>query len=140
MSQLQYYAYKGQGEAKRIKFSYAQAVRVGNRIECAGQGSALSSFRREYVHHDLLVSRWMGSRDRCHLQRDKRPNRPSICQCRLESKGCGRRGMVASFPCEFVSRAYQQRGFGCDGEKFQEVYAGSSANLDLCWSHETRRR
>jgi enamine deaminase RidA (YjgF/YER057c/UK114 family) len=38
MSQLQYYAYKGQGEEKRVKFHYSQAVRVGDRIECAGQG------------------------------------------------------------------------------------------------------
>lgn len=38
MSHLQYFAYKGQGEEKRVKFSYAQAVRVGDRIECAGQG------------------------------------------------------------------------------------------------------
>lgn len=39
MSHLQYYAYKGQGEKKRKQYSYNQAVRVGDRIECAGQGT-----------------------------------------------------------------------------------------------------
>ncbi|CAG9993144.1 unnamed protein product [Clonostachys byssicola] len=38
MSHLQYYAYKGQGVEKRAAFSYNQAVRVGDRIECSGQG------------------------------------------------------------------------------------------------------
>ena len=38
MSHLQYYCYKGFGEAKREELWYSQAVRVGDRIECAGQG------------------------------------------------------------------------------------------------------
>ncbi|UNI16764.1 hypothetical protein JDV02_003172 [Purpureocillium takamizusanense] len=38
MSHLRYYAYEGQGEQKRRNFSYSQAVRVGDRVECAGQG------------------------------------------------------------------------------------------------------
>ncbi|KAL5610609.1 hypothetical protein FOBRF1_006726 [Fusarium oxysporum] len=38
MSHLKYYAYEGQGVEKRINFSYSQAVRVGDRIECSGQG------------------------------------------------------------------------------------------------------
>ncbi|PQE15340.1 l-psp endoribonuclease family protein [Rutstroemia sp. NJR-2017a BBW] len=38
MSHLQYYAYPGVGEANREKYRYSQAVRVGDRIECAGQG------------------------------------------------------------------------------------------------------
>ncbi|KAB2572132.1 RutC family protein YjgH [Lasiodiplodia theobromae] len=38
MSHLKYYAYEGQGVEKREKFSYNQAVRVGDRIECSGQG------------------------------------------------------------------------------------------------------
>ncbi|KAK4235435.1 hypothetical protein C8A03DRAFT_17819 [Achaetomium macrosporum] len=38
MAHLQYYAYKNIGVEKREKFSYSQAVRVGDRIECAGQG------------------------------------------------------------------------------------------------------
>lgn len=39
MSNLQYYAYKGHGETQRVKFRYAQAVRLGDLIECAGQGT-----------------------------------------------------------------------------------------------------
>ncbi|KAH0431474.1 l-psp endoribonuclease family protein [Colletotrichum camelliae] len=38
MSHLQYYAYKDHGLRQRKNFSYNQAVRVGDRIECAGQG------------------------------------------------------------------------------------------------------
>ena len=39
MSHLQYYAYPGFGEKQVKDFSYSQAVRVGDRIECAGQGN-----------------------------------------------------------------------------------------------------
>ncbi|PGH17656.1 hypothetical protein AJ79_01018 [Helicocarpus griseus UAMH5409] len=38
MSKLQYYAYPDQGPILREKHRYNQAVRVGDRIECAGQG------------------------------------------------------------------------------------------------------
>ncbi|KAF3053526.1 hypothetical protein E8E11_011344 [Didymella keratinophila] len=38
MSHLQYYAYKGVGERNKGKYGYSQAVRVGDRIECSGQG------------------------------------------------------------------------------------------------------
>lgn len=40
MSHLQYYAYEGVGTTNRAKYSYSQAVRVGDRIECAGQGTS----------------------------------------------------------------------------------------------------
>jgi len=38
MSHLEYFAYPGVGERNREKYLYNQAVRVGDRIECAGQG------------------------------------------------------------------------------------------------------
>ncbi|KAK9370377.1 Endoribonuclease L-PSP/chorismate mutase-like protein [Lipomyces kononenkoae] len=38
MSDLRYYAYKEVGVRNRANYSYNQAVRVGDRIECAGQG------------------------------------------------------------------------------------------------------
>ncbi|KAM3533150.1 hypothetical protein MY4038_003575 [Beauveria bassiana] len=38
MSHLRYYAYKDLGVKQRRDFHYSQAVRVGDRIECAGQG------------------------------------------------------------------------------------------------------
>lgn len=38
MADLQYYAYDGVGKRNQEKFRYSQAVRVGDRIECAGQG------------------------------------------------------------------------------------------------------
>lgn len=41
MSHLQYYAYEGAGVEKRQLFSYSQAVRIGDRIECAGQGKLI---------------------------------------------------------------------------------------------------
>ncbi|KAF4256450.1 hypothetical protein LV164_007347 [Aspergillus fumigatus] len=39
MSHLTYYNYDGVGKAKQAQFKYSQAVRVGDRIECAGQGN-----------------------------------------------------------------------------------------------------
>ena len=47
MSHLQYYAYEGVGTTNRAKFSYSQAVRVGDRIECAGQGTSRTTFREK---------------------------------------------------------------------------------------------
>lgn len=41
MSHLTYYNYPGVGQQNVEKFSYSQAVRVGDRIECAGQGMYL---------------------------------------------------------------------------------------------------
>ncbi|CAI6340610.1 unnamed protein product [Periconia digitata] len=38
MSHLQYYAYDGVGVRNRGLYGYNQAVRVGDRIECSGQG------------------------------------------------------------------------------------------------------
>ncbi|RYP91862.1 hypothetical protein DL770_002039 [Monosporascus sp. CRB-9-2] len=38
MADLQYYAYKGVGERNQDRYGYQQAVRVGDRIECSGQG------------------------------------------------------------------------------------------------------
>jgi enamine deaminase RidA (YjgF/YER057c/UK114 family) len=38
MSQLKSYAYPGIGEWAQKNFAYSQAIRVGNRIVCAGQG------------------------------------------------------------------------------------------------------
>lgn len=38
MSHLTYYNYPGVGENNRKNFKYSQAVRVGDRIECSGQG------------------------------------------------------------------------------------------------------
>lgn len=38
MSQLKSYAYPGIGEWAQKNLSYSQAIRVGNRIVCAGQG------------------------------------------------------------------------------------------------------
>ncbi|OQE22927.1 hypothetical protein PENSTE_c009G03506 [Penicillium steckii] len=38
MSHLQYYSYEGVGQRNKETFRYSQAVRIGDRIECAGQG------------------------------------------------------------------------------------------------------
>ena len=38
MSHLKYYAYEPFGTRQQQNFHYSQAVRVGDRIECAGQG------------------------------------------------------------------------------------------------------
>jgi hypothetical protein len=38
MSALKFYNYPGVGEANKKNFWYSQAVRIGDRIECSGQG------------------------------------------------------------------------------------------------------
>jgi enamine deaminase RidA (YjgF/YER057c/UK114 family) len=38
MSHLTYYAYEGVGQKNQKAYGYSQAVRVGDRIEIAGQG------------------------------------------------------------------------------------------------------
>lgn len=38
MSHLQYYSYEGLGQKQKRDFWYSQAVRIGDRIECADQG------------------------------------------------------------------------------------------------------
>ena len=38
MAHLQYFSYAGVGERKREQMHYSQAVRIGDRIECSGQG------------------------------------------------------------------------------------------------------
>lgn len=40
MSHLKYYSYDGVGKTNLEKYSYSQAVRVGDRIEISGQGKA----------------------------------------------------------------------------------------------------
>ena len=42
MSHLKYYAYEPFGSRQRQNFHYSQAVRVGDRIECSGQGVSLN--------------------------------------------------------------------------------------------------
>lgn len=39
MSHLQYFSYPGVGERNRKAYRYSQAVKVGDRIECSGQGT-----------------------------------------------------------------------------------------------------
>ncbi|SPO03149.1 related to L-PSP endoribonuclease family protein [Cephalotrichum gorgonifer] len=47
MSHLKYYAYPPFGPHQQKNFHYSQAVRVGDRIECAGQGG-LDPVTREF--------------------------------------------------------------------------------------------
>lgn len=46
MSHLRYYNYPGVGTQNQERFSYSQAVRIGDRIECAGQGE-FSNIKKE---------------------------------------------------------------------------------------------
>ncbi|TGZ85505.1 endoribonuclease L-psp family protein [Ascodesmis nigricans] len=51
MSHLQCFCYKGFGEEKKEQLWYSQAVRVGDRIECAGQGGWDPATSK--VHEDI---------------------------------------------------------------------------------------
>jgi enamine deaminase RidA (YjgF/YER057c/UK114 family) len=55
MSHLKYYSYEGVGVRNKKNFKYSQAVRVGDKIECAGQGrSLLETMQRELYPNDCL--------------------------------------------------------------------------------------
>lgn len=42
MAHLQYHNYEGVGVKNNQDYWYSQAVRIGDRIECAGQGALVS--------------------------------------------------------------------------------------------------
>ncbi|EWZ80791.1 hypothetical protein NW765_014959 [Fusarium oxysporum] len=48
MSHLKYYAYDGVGARNKQQFKYSQAVRVGDKIECTGQGTRMEPGTREF--------------------------------------------------------------------------------------------
>lgn len=48
MSHLTYYNYPGVGERNAQNFKYSQAVRIGDRIECSGQGT--HHLNSHYIH------------------------------------------------------------------------------------------
>lgn len=48
MSHLKFYAYEGHGVRQQKVFRYSQAVRIGDRIECSGQGKEIE-LRMEFV-------------------------------------------------------------------------------------------
>ena len=75
MSHLQYYSYEGVGQTNLQTYRYNQAVRIGDRIECAGQGiltllSAALTLRIISLT-ERLPSRWLGPQDWRLLQRDQ---------------------------------------------------------------------
>ena len=60
MSNLQYFAYEGVGQNNLKQYGYNQAVRVGDRIECAGQGEEISQVLRgrRIADTNLLPGGW----------------------------------------------------------------------------------
>ena len=60
MSNLQYFAYEGVGKNNLKQHGYNQAVRVGDRIECAGQGEEISQVLRgrRIADTNLLPGGW----------------------------------------------------------------------------------
>ena len=61
MSHLTYYAYKGVGERNQKQYQYSQAVRIGDRIECAGQGKHSQQMIEIGVklHRLIYANRWL---------------------------------------------------------------------------------
>lgn len=56
MSHLKYFAYEGVGVNNQQKFRYSQAVRLGDRIECAGQGARCFDICESFESELLLIS------------------------------------------------------------------------------------
>jgi hypothetical protein len=56
MSHLTYYNYPDVGKTKQRDFKYSQAVRIGDRIECAGQGILpLSNIHPHHSPQSLMI-------------------------------------------------------------------------------------
>lgn len=56
MSHLQYYNYEGVGKRNQETFRYSQAVRIGDRIECAGQGKLIPCSTLLPIHPSSLTT------------------------------------------------------------------------------------
>jgi enamine deaminase RidA (YjgF/YER057c/UK114 family) len=56
MSHLKYYAYEGLGQMQKDRYWYSQAVRVGDRIECSGQGSSSSQSPLSHFYQKKLIN------------------------------------------------------------------------------------
>lgn len=54
MAHLTYYNYPGVGETNRRDYHYSQAVRIGDRIECSGQGKLESSIEEHWNKGETL--------------------------------------------------------------------------------------
>ena len=62
MSHLTYYNYEGFGQEAHQNYSYSQAVRIGDRIECSGQGRSILKHLSQRVTNEQ-ISRRVGSQD-----------------------------------------------------------------------------
>lgn len=83
------------------------------------------------------MNRWVESWEwRCQ-QRHQPTNRPSIRQRRACFEGCWWKRLGSSVPSHLLSLTTKRWGIGDYGQKFQEVYAWSPTDLDLCWCNQT---
>jgi hypothetical protein len=57
MSHLTYYNYEGFGQEAHQNYSYSQAVRVGDRIECSGQGRSILKYLSQKVADEQIYRR-----------------------------------------------------------------------------------
>lgn len=130
---VQYFSYPGYGQIAKEKAHYSQAVRIGNRIECAGQGKSIRyysiltpSIRSSRLTQSFLYSpRRMEPRNRHRLsKRPRRRNRPSVPERGSRRPNCRRqRGLVAGFPLDLVSRCVGRRSLPGYGPQLERVGA-----------------
>lgn len=73
MAHLKSYAYEGRGQTSLDEYWYTQAIRVGDRIECAGQGMVNPKRKMQLEVKDSYASiRWMGTQERQDTRRTQR--------------------------------------------------------------------
>lgn len=51
MADLKYFNYPGVGESNQRDYHYSQAVRIGDKIECSGQGRIPNPMERSLNGH-----------------------------------------------------------------------------------------
>lgn len=137
MAHLQYFNDSDAGLAKE-RYGYSQAVRIGNTIECSGQGVSLAPFsliltyqlktqnqhnpRRPQQSHKHPPHQ-PPRRDRASLQ--ERGNSAQIR--RRHRMGTGVQSALVSLP------AVRSGGVENYGGGTEEVVSGACAAVDLCW-------
>lgn len=106
MSHLTYYNYPGVGERNAQNFKYSQAVRIGDRIECSGQGTYSPSPFLPFLPASLTTRRRLGSQHRRISPRNQRPNRTSLRKRRPSPAHRRRKRLGPGVPCKLVPCAY----------------------------------
>lgn len=137
MSNLRYYTYEGFGERSQQQFWYSQAVRIGDRIECAGQGTRNRSSLSPHTL-TILEHRRAGSEDKSLPCKARGPDRSGICKRGSCSHKRRRSRVATGLSRQFIPCSLGRFRHCRYGAQLQALDAIPPTDLDLCGSCESR--